>query len=313
MSGVTSLDVVLPTYNRSNLIGRALLSLFEARHPAGMAIRVIVVDNRSTDDTREVVERLAKSAPLPVRYVYEEEPGLSSARNAGLRQASAELVGFIDDDERVDPAWFEVISRVFRDPVVDFIGGPCVGDWTVPVPAWLPIGFSGILGIVGVEVAEPQAFGPEFQGMLMGGNAVLRRHLFDAVGQYNPSLGRGPNGLASGEDHDLFLRLQAHGARGWFIPELRIYHLVPPERASRRYFRSWCMGHGRSIGVMQRNRREPVPHFLGLPRYLVRETIGHVGVLAISWATLRGRSARAFTSELHLIDFLGYVRGRLFG
>jgi glucosyl-dolichyl phosphate glucuronosyltransferase len=312
MHFVRTLDVIVPTYNRSSLVVRAVNSLLEARRPAELLISVIVVDNRSTDDTRAAIASLVSSADLPIRYVYEEKPGTSAARNAGLRHSDADLVGFIDDDERIDAGWFEAVADAFRDPSLDFIGGPYFGDWDVPPPAWLPDGFPAVLGIVGDRVESVREFGPPYEGILMGGNAVIRRRTMDRVGPFNPVLGRGPTGLGSGEDHEMFVRLLDHGARGKFLPSLRIYHKIPAERVSRSYFRAWCLEHGRSVGIMQRTIPERVPHMLGLPRYRIRHALGHLGVFAASWLTFRGGTPRALAAELHVLDFVGFVRGRLF-
>lgn len=93
------LDVVVPTYNRSASLERAVKSLLTSPIPEGNQVRVIVVDNRSTDATRSVVERLMNESSGRVLYVAENRnQGRSFALNAGIANATAELIGFIDDD-----------------------------------------------------------------------------------------------------------------------------------------------------------------------------------------------------------------------
>src|SRR3954464_1600228 len=101
------LDVVIPTYNRSTLLRKALGSLLHARVPAGLEVRIIAVDNNSSDDTKALIEEFAKQSQGRVTYVFEQRQGRSPALNAGIAVATGDLVGFIDDDEEIDAAWYE--------------------------------------------------------------------------------------------------------------------------------------------------------------------------------------------------------------
>ena len=78
------LDVVIPTYNRSQLLRKTLRSLLDARVPPGLDVRITVVDNNSKDDTREVVLAEQAKASLPLSYVFEKKQGRSPALNAGV-------------------------------------------------------------------------------------------------------------------------------------------------------------------------------------------------------------------------------------
>ena len=99
------LDVVIPTYNRAALLTRALESLLAADRPDGLDVTVTVVDNRSTDNTRAVVESFMPRFGGSLQYVYEAKPGRSHALNAGIAATRGDLVGMIDDDEEVDRTW----------------------------------------------------------------------------------------------------------------------------------------------------------------------------------------------------------------
>src|ERR1700752_5516640 len=120
------LDVVIPTYNRSELLQKTLRSLLDARVPPGLDVQITVVDNNSSDDTRETVVAHQAQATLPIHYVFDKRQGGSPALNAGVATTSGTHVGFIDDDEEIDPSWYEQIYSVFNEHDLDFIGGPCV-------------------------------------------------------------------------------------------------------------------------------------------------------------------------------------------
>src|SRR5687768_16331332 len=115
------LDVVIPTHNRATLLPRALESLLVADWPPGLEVGVIVVDNRTTDDTRAVVDAFLPRFAGRLRYLYESNPGRSHALNSGIAAARGDLVGMIDDDEQVDRTWLRTIAAAFDDPATDFI------------------------------------------------------------------------------------------------------------------------------------------------------------------------------------------------
>ena len=91
-----SVSVVIPTYNRSHCIGAAIDSVLAQTL---LACEVIVVDDGSSDDTREVVEAYGGK----VRYLFQQNAGVSSARNAGLRAARGDWIAFLDSDDEWIP------------------------------------------------------------------------------------------------------------------------------------------------------------------------------------------------------------------
>ncbi|HEY8460613.1 MAG TPA: glycosyltransferase [Blastocatellia bacterium] len=92
-------SVVIPTHNRSGPLARTLLNLSKQRFTESW--EVIVVNNRSTDDTDEVVR--AQRFPAPLRLIHEEKPGASAARNAGIAAARGRYIVLVDDDILTEP------------------------------------------------------------------------------------------------------------------------------------------------------------------------------------------------------------------
>ena len=146
-----------------------------------MPFVVTVCDNNSTDDTATVVAEYRERFGNRLRYVFERRPGRSSALNCAIAASSGDLVAMIDDDEEVDRSWLCCIERAFCDPSTDFIGGAVVPRWTSAPPQWLPPGYGAVIGRVdsGNDIRK---FGPGFDGMLTGGNAVIRRSALMSVG-----------------------------------------------------------------------------------------------------------------------------------
>jgi glycosyltransferase involved in cell wall biosynthesis len=303
------LDVVIPTHNRASLLRRTLESLLTADRPDRLDVGVTVVDNGSTDDTRALVESLMPRFGDRLQYVYEPKPGRSQALNAGIAATHGDLVGMIDDDEEVDRNWLRTVAEAFQDPTTDFIGGPYVPRWGGERPSWLGTAHRGAIGWVdGGPVTRP--FGPGFEGILMGGNAIVRRSVLDRVGPYATDLGRTPDGrLLACEDQDMFDRLLAIGARGFYRPDLVILHYVPPERLTKRYFRRWAFWRGVSLGVLDRRRPDAVAYLLGVPRYMfgmaLRGTIDTVLRIFGRW-----EPAHTFKNELAWWDLAGFIYGK---
>jgi glucosyl-dolichyl phosphate glucuronosyltransferase len=302
------LDVLIPTYNRANLLARACESLLAAERPANLDVRVTVLDNRSTDGTRAVVESFMPKFEGRLHYLYEARPGRSIALNSGIAATSGDLVGIIDDDEEVDRRWLRTIAEAFTDPATDFIGGPYVPRWGSDRPAWLGTAHKAAIGWVD-SGSDIRPFGPDFPGILMGGNAVIKRTVLDRVGAFAIDLGRSSDGrLLSCEDRDMYDRLLAIGARGFYRPDLVILHYVPPERLTKSYFRRWCFWHGVSLGVLDRRRPAQVPYLFGVPRYMIGVALRAVGDMARR--LFSGEPARRFHNELACWDLVGFFYGK---
>ncbi|PYS84912.1 MAG: hypothetical protein DMF67_03295 [Acidobacteria bacterium] len=303
------LDVIVPTYNRHEMLKRTLDSLLAAEVPTGLEVRVTVVDNNSNDRTRQTVEEWMGRFGGRLNYVFEAQQGRSPALNAGIRATEGDLVGMIDDDEEVDGRWFECVQRAFGDGGVDFIGGRCLPRWGAEHPAWLPRDYPGVIGWIdsGDEVLP---YDENYPGILMGGNAVLRRSVLEKVGLYATSLSRNSKRLLSGEDQDMYQRLLESGARGLYLPDLIIHHYVPPERLTKRYFRRWCFWNGVSHGLIERERRTPVAYLCGVPRYLYGRAAR--GLLRMARGVFSNTPAQSFSEELAVWDFAGFFYGKHF-
>ena len=183
------LDVVVPTFNRANGLKQTLDSLLRARIPDGMQGLIIVVDNNSRDDTRAVVEDYARRFPGRVSYVFEKNQGRSFALNAGIAATSNELVGMIDDDEEIDEHWYETVYASFESGEIDFVGGPYHPSWPGECPQWIPSSYGSVVGWVdGGEKKVP--FDQNYPGILMGGNAVIRRSMLESGSAKNSSMRR---------------------------------------------------------------------------------------------------------------------------
>jgi len=86
------ISAVIPSYNREKTIAKAIDSILEQEYPAS---EIIVIDDGSKDNTRKIIENYGAR----VRYVYQENQGVSAARNQGVNEAKCEWIAFLDSDD----------------------------------------------------------------------------------------------------------------------------------------------------------------------------------------------------------------------
>lgn len=304
------LTVVIPTFNRAELLRCTLKSLVAAKRPRGLEVCVMVVDNNSTDETRTTVEACQAEFELEIRYLFEARQGKSRALNTAIENADGDLIGMIDDDEEVAENWLEAIADVFlnRWAEVDFIGGRYIPRWELPPPAWLPERFTGVVGFSNPG-EEELPYGASYKGMMPGGNAVVKLNALREVGGYNEGLGPVGKNLMGCEDDEMYHRLLDAGKRGFYCPKLNIYHRVPAYRLTKKYFRRWCYGWGASQSVIDAQRPDyDGPRVLGVPRYLYGNAAR--GALHMLRSIIKRDTDQAFSHELSVWVLAGFFKER---
>ena len=303
------ISVVIPTFNRSALLHLALQSLLD-QEPGGCTVEIIVVDNNSTDDTRDVVESLAGADGVRVVYLKEERQGNSFAKNTGIQRASAPIIAFTDDDVRVANDWIRTIVDTFAaNPEISFIGGKVLPAWESEPPSWLTREGWAPLGAVDYGSEPFDISGPDPRSLLAG-NLAVRRGAFDRAGMFAASLQRVKGSIGSLEDHELVTRFCRAGERGMYVPTLTAVTKVERERLSRNYHRRWHHGHGRFYALLRDPEWERTNRLvLGAPAHVYRQ----VASSAVGWLgeTLRRRPQRAFEHESQLRFLLGFLRQRI--
>jgi glycosyltransferase involved in cell wall biosynthesis len=213
-------SVIIPTHDRAPVITRAVDSVLAQE---GAELEVIVVDDGSTDDTRQVIAT-RYSGDERVVYLSQEQTGVAGARNAGIDRARGELVAFLDSDDVWRPGKLALqlacLSRVpeagliwTEMSAVDAAGDLVSGSSLRSIFAFRA-GFEKLFAhrIPLTEIAGgPDGltgtlyWGDVYDGMVVGNlvlpsAAILTRDRLDAVGGYDETL------AVSGEDFDFFLR-----------------------------------------------------------------------------------------------------------
>jgi glycosyltransferase involved in cell wall biosynthesis len=311
---------VISTYNRSAVLPQALSSILN-QDATGFPYEIIVVDNNSTDTTREVVESFLERGVPELRYALEERQGVSYGRNTGIALARAPIIAFFDDDIVVPRDWVATIKAIMDDhPEADFIGGKVLPQWSAPPPSWLTRANWSPLALVDYG-PQPLYVGAENQLCLVGANLAVRRSLFDAIGLFAPDLQRVKDSIGSMEDHELLIRSWRAGKRGLYAPNLVVRTAVPEIRMTRQYHRRWHWGHGAFCAVIrtledadtlgrdasEATARQTVALF-GVPACLYRELVEETGRWMVS--SLRRQPDLSFMHENKSRFFASYIINR---
>jgi glucosyl-dolichyl phosphate glucuronosyltransferase len=302
------IDVIISTYNRSAMLARAVRSVLDSGSSSHFDFSITIVDNNSKDDTREVVARLEEESGGRVRYSFEPRQGRSYAVNTGFAETRGDVIAFADDDQWMGREWLHAIYESISAGY-DYLAGPVYGDWEMAPPPWYDNRLRGVLSLnEDIDLWSVARAGESLPGF-QGGNSAVRRQVFDRLGGYHVELGKRAGTLLMCEDSEFYLRLAQSGFRGVFNPRMKVFHYIPRERLTRRYFRSWYRSYGSSMALIDKLHPKPVSYICGVPRFLWRQTIEALPRMLA--ACLRGDRPGIFKEELNLWFMTGFIEGKL--
>jgi len=209
---VPFVSVVIPTYNRRELLRSAIESLLNQSYPADR-YEIIVVDNPSTDGTEETVRSLQEKSQKVLRYYRKKNEGPGSARNLGIEKAKGTVVAFTDSDCVADQNWLDGGVAKMTD------GVGIVQGKTLPNPDQPQRKLQQTMKVLSEDSYYQTC------------NIFYRKEILDSVGGFSPELcgldflGRPRWG---GEDADLAWRIKKQGWRSVFAEAAVVYHHVFP-------------------------------------------------------------------------------------
>ena len=314
-------SIIIPTYNRADELRETIRSI--AKLNVNGAWELIVVDNKSTDHTRAVVEAERPAFPAPLRYLFEGEQGRYAALNTGIRAATGKIIATTDDDARVEPDWLTHAAAGLDALGCDYVGGKVLPIWKGTRPDWLPHRPGPHWAVLALQDHGPRSleFGVNGIPWPLGINTATRREAFERTDLFDNRLGRKAGTLRNQAQREWHLRARAAGLRGFYVPDMVVHHVVEAERMQKQYFRRWYYWHGISRAILfaklgvdmdapDRSTLDfsKVPQVAGVPRYMYRNLLTRVKDLVL--ARLRGDAVTAFEHELWLCFFAGVVKQR---
>lgn len=237
---MSSLSIIIPTRNRATYLACALESFTKQSYPANL-FEVIIIDNGSTDNTREVSASYSNRINN-LLYYYEPSPGLHVGRHMGMKMSRSDILVYADDDIESFPTWLEAIAKSFQDPEVALVGGKNLPKFESEPPDWIwkmwkkdrlgnsILGYLSILdlGDVEKEINPYHVFGCNFS---------VRKNILLEAGGFHPDAM--PQELiryrGDGESH-ISKYILEKGYKALYHPKASVYHLVPSNRMTEEYF-----------------------------------------------------------------------------
>lgn len=257
--------IIICTYNGGARISGVLEKILRQGKSLEVIDKIVVVDNNSSDNTREVVLRYSVNRPC-VKYVFEGAPGLSNARRAGVNVANTEWIIFLDDDNYITPHWLEnVVNYTRNHPMVGAFNGAVIPklefEGTVEYIKRLEASYK-VLACTHIDQNDLQK-NPKspFRNPIGAGMIILTKPLKQLVDKgWLSASGRTKDNLASGEDGEMAYWVKDQGYQFGFCKDAVLYHSIPKARLEDNYLtKMWYeIGKGVAIVIKKQDRTHVV-------------------------------------------------------
>lgn len=215
------LDLGVCTFRRPYL-SETLRSLRRIQVPSDLSMKIVVIDNDDVPSAAELVREAVSGVGIECDYIHAPGRNISIARNALLERSDAEWVGFIDDDETVEPVWLAAHWARAQETGADGLFGPTQSVFPATAPQW--IAELDLHSTVAQRTRGRVETGPSGNVLLRWRGTPWQDQRFD--------LARGRSG---GEDTEFFFRLNRLGARFDLTDAAVAYEPVPPDRLTLRW------------------------------------------------------------------------------
>ncbi len=244
-------SIIICCFNSGSLLGQTLQHIAVQNIAGDLACEVIVVDNASTDNTKEIARSIwfkSSSNKINLSIVHEPKPGLAYARQKGINEARYDYLIFCDDDNWLDKNYINNVFTLFdKHPGVGVLGGTGIAQFEDErlKPVWFDTFYHGYA--VGAQ-AEKEC---TLNGVYGAGMAV-RKSLLKEVIDTSPMFlhGRKQNHLSSGEDSEICLRIRLAGYNILYSPQLTFKHFLTTKRLTWYYLKRLHIGFAKSFVVL---------------------------------------------------------------
>jgi glycosyltransferase involved in cell wall biosynthesis len=248
-----NISVIICTYNREQVIGKALqhLSL-----QTDTNFEIVLVNNNSTDNTGNICEAFIKDNPqLSIRYFVEKNQGLSYARNRGVKESQNEYLVFWDDDSFAFPDYIRNLKVFLRNyPDTRAAGGKILPCYETKKPDWMSKYLMSLISTI--DWGDKVTF---FKGRSypIGANMIIHKSLIEKYGEFNVNLGRKGKNLEGAEEKDFFLKIKKDAVPIYYVPDICVKHWVSDSRLSSDFFTKQAL----AIGSSEKIRAKSISSF----------------------------------------------------
>lgn len=295
------LTVLIATRNGSRTLPGILDAFTRVQVPSS-GWKLVIVDNGSTDRTREIIESF--QTVLPVTYVFEESSGKNAALNTGLAHVDGDLIVFTDDDIFPRPDWLIQLRSAADDhPSHTMFGGVVLPRWEVEPPPWLEwVPSAPVFAFTDPRLRE----GSTDSDSLFGGNMAIRAEVFNGGTRFDVLIGPRGADYPMGSETELLQRLKRQGHKAWHVQEAVVEHFIREYQMDKSWVLRRAIRFGRG-GFRLSKAAEPAaaPSWLGVPpRYFLRMLKRWIRI-AVAW--LKSNERELFVARWELNYYWGHI------
>lgn len=302
------ISIIICTYNRADKLSTALESIVKQEMSEQIAYEVVVVDNNSSDNTREVLKKFEDRFPQIFHYFFEKRQGKRYALNTGIKKAQGQILAFADDDAVMDNHWIISIKEAFDNLDSNCFGGKILPTCSSKIPDWIVR--KGLYRNTGGVLVDhdrgekTRSYSEEGMYAPCGANMFFKKHIFEKYGGFNDKLTINKKPLALCEDTEFCLRLMDHGEKILYFPKAIVYHPIYQHRLKKNFFRQYYIKSGRLIALIEKIPAASVRYF-NVPRFIFRRLLKNLYQYFLS--IILFDSKRRFFYELKTFHVLGII------
>lgn len=265
--------VAICTYNGETRLPEVLERVRSQVVSDPISWEIIVVDNNSTDNTKQVIQDYQQHWPLsaPLKYVFESQQGAAFARLKAVQEATGAFVGFLDDDTLPAPDWVAAAYKFgVEHPQAGAFGGQIHGDYEVEPPK----DFKKVAVFLAIieRGSKPYMYEPKKRMLPPSAGLVVRRQAWCESLPMRPFLtGRTTKSMLTSEDIEAVAYVQKAGWEIWYNPQMHLYHQIPRSRMEREYLLSLVRGIGLARHHIRMVRIEPWQRPLLSPLFVAND------------------------------------------
>lgn len=297
--------IAIPTYNGSDRIPALLEKLRSQAQVDQLTWEVLIVDNNSLDNTRQIVEQYQADAtfPVPIRYVFEPRQGAAYARLTAIASADGEWIGFLDDDNWPEPDWLSAAAQ-FRNhhPRLGAFSGRIQIATDPPLPEY----FDRIAFFLALRDRgdQPCPYQPELLLLPPAASLVVRKKAWVESVPKTPMLsGKRPGFWVQGDDYEPLLHLHKAGWEIWYTPDFKTAHQLPIWRFQRPYISQLTYACGLTVCTL----RMIVTETAQRPQVILRIILGGMRRSLRHLLTYRQRICQHAALQAELMFHLGSI------
>lgn len=257
------LTIIICCYNGEKRLKKVFDHIYGQEDLEKNVYEIIIVDNHSTDKTKEVVCNYKKNNVLciPLRYTYENKSGLSNARKKGIDSCVTDWIVFLDDDNLIQAGWIKNISTyikynknvgAFNGAVIPYVPFKMSKDETLKLKASLKVLACTHYSIEELNRSKKTPFRNP-----IGAGMVIRTKPLKELSQngWLNSSGRTKNNLTSGEDGEMAFYIKDKGYEFGFCPDAVLYHEINRERIQDDYLNKMWYEIGRGVAIVAKKQK----------------------------------------------------------